>query len=45
MKHYQIPNTQVVRLSSGEVMQIVFQISGAPTTQENAMAPRRIYGK
>lgn len=46
MKYYQTPNTQLVRLSSGEVLQnsIGFTIGGSGNSggeQGNAMAPRR----
>lgn len=46
MKYYQTPNTQIVRLSSGEVLQthIEFTFGGSGNSggeQGNAMAPRR----
>lgn len=44
MKHYQSPNTQIVRLSSGEVLQSNMGLSvasGDGGIQSSAMAPRR----
>lgn len=43
MKHYQSPNTQIVRLSSGEVLQsnMGLSIASGGGEQGNAMAPRR----
>lgn len=44
VKHYQSPNTQIVRLSSGEVLQSNMGLSiasGGGGEQGNAMAPRR----
>ena len=45
MKHYQSPNTQIMRLSSGEVMDAdmggLSIASGEGGTQDSAMAPRR----
>ena len=43
MKHYQSPNTQIVRLSSGEIMDTnmgLFVASGGGE-QGGAMSPRR----
>ena len=44
MKYYQTPNTQLVRLSSGEVMDTNMGLSvasGDGGIQSSAMAPRR----
>ena len=43
MKHYQSPNTQIVRLSSGEVMDTNMGLSVASGggIQSSAMAPHR----
>lgn len=44
MKYYQTPNTQFVRLSSGEVLQSNMGLSiasGDGGIQSSAMAPRR----
>lgn len=43
MKHYQSPNTQIVRLSSGEVLQsnMGLSIASGAGEQGGAMSPRR----
>ena len=43
MKHYQSPNTQLVRLSSGEVLQsyMGFSVASGGGIQGGAMSPRR----
>ena len=43
MKHYQSPNTQIVRLSSGEVVltDTGLSITSGGSTQDRAMAPLR----
>ena len=43
MKHYQSPNTQIVRLSSGEVMEsnMGLSITSGGGNQGSAMAPLR----